>query len=687
MKWMNKVSVASLAVGCLAAAVLSGGCATTRPKRVVERADWALDHTPLNRNAAQLSNDSAEHLAWAKAWRSRILEVKGPRTVENTLVPYNEMMMHIDATLSENSVLANVHPDKDVRTVAEESEQKAQKFVTALELDRDLYEAFSAVDVSHADEETQYMLFKLLRDFRRAGVDKDEATRTRIAELNDEIVKIGQDFQRSLRDGQRKIEVDGSTDLTGLPADWIAKHPADANGKVVVTTDYPDYIPFMTYAQNADARRRLDYEFLNRGYPKNIDVLNRLIEKRAELATILGYSSWADYAIADKMMGSADHASKFINRIVGIEKDPTARDLEGLLARKRQDDPNATAIGNWEHTYYETKVRNEKYSFDPQEARAYFNFPDVLHGVLEVTSRMFGVTYKQVHGLNLWHPSVTAWNVYDHGKLIGRFYLDLHPRPNKYGHAAQFDYRTGIEGVRLPQGVLVCNFPNPADSPDGVALMEHHQVVTFFHEFGHLLHAIFAGHNHWIGTSGISTEWDFVEAPSQMLEEWCYNVDALRLFAKNYKTGKPIPLELVHKLDAARNFGKGVWTARQMFFTALSLNYYNRDPKNLDTTALMRELAGKYSPYEYPADTHLQCGFTHLDGYSAYYYTYIWSLVIAKDLLSRFQNEGFLNEKTALAYRKAVLEPGGSKPAAELIADFLGRPFSFRAFTAWLDKR
>ena len=209
---------------------------------------------------------------------------------------------------------------------------------------------------------------------------------------------------------------------------------------------------------------------------------------------------------------------------------------------------------------------------------------------------------------------------------------------------------------------------------------------TFFHEFGHLLHTIFAGHRRWIGNSGITTEWDFVEAPSQLLEEWTYDVEALQLFARHYITGRPISTDLVRRLRRASDFGKGLYTAHQMFYAAVSLNFYNRDPSSMDTTDLMVELQKRYSPFPYVEDTHFQCSFGHLDGYSAYYYTYMWSLVIAKDLFSKFEARGLLDRETTMHYRRSILDPGGSKKAADLIEDFLGRPFSFDAFQEWLNR-
>jgi thimet oligopeptidase len=660
------------------------GCASSGEMSKPLDARWALSVTPLDRSAAQLDNDTAEHLAWAKTYRKRLLGADGPRTIANTLVPYNQMMMHLDASKNECELLARVHPDEGVRMTAEEGEQEAAKYLTELKLDRDLYAAFQALDVSGADDATQFLVHKILRDFRRAGVDQPTDTRRRAAALNDDIVKLGQAFAKNTREDQREILLDSPAELDGLPADWIEKHQPQADGKIHVSTKYPDYAPFMTYARNATARKAIYQQFKNRGYPQNIETLDQLIAKRHELATLLGYPHWAAYATEDKMIETAERARAFIDKITETSRGPALRDYTFLLEQKKRDDPNASKVADWEKGYYERQVKAERFSFDPQAVRPYFNFRDVLSGLFDLTQKLFGVTYRKVEGVKLWHEDVTAWDVFEGEKQLGRFYLDLHPRENKYGHAAQFDYRTGIAGVRLPQAALVCNFPNPRSSSNGVALMEHDDVVTLFHEFGHLLHTIFSGHRKWMGNSGINTEWDFVEAPSQMLEEWCYDVDALRLFAKHYETGRPIPGELVENLRRAADFGKGLYAAHQMFYAAVSLNYYNRDPQDLDTTDLLMELQDVYSPFDYEEGTHFQCSFGHLDHYSAFYYTYMWSKVIAKDLFSKFEREGVLNTDTSRHYRKTILDPGGSKKAGMLIEDFLGRPYSFDAYKTWL---
>jgi thimet oligopeptidase len=268
---------------------------------------------------------------------------------------------------------------------------------------------------------------------------------------------------------------------------------------------------------------------------------------------------------------------------------------------------------------------------------------------------------------------------------LGRIYLDMHPRPNKYKHAAQFSLQKGVEGKQLPEGVLVCNFADPKTS-DGPALMEHDQVVVMFHEFGHLVHHIMSGHGKWAYFSGGSYEWDFIEAPSQMLEEWAWDPATLQSFALNVQTREPISVELAQKAKDANEFGKGFGARTQMFYAAMSLQFHEANPDTLDFLKKQVELQKKYALWPYMEGTHMYAGFGHLNGYSATYYTYMWSLVIAKDLFSEFQKHGLFDVDTATRYRDKVLKPGGSKDAADLIKDFLGRPFNFDAYEKWMNK-
>jgi thimet oligopeptidase len=474
-------------------------------------------------------------------------------------------------------------------------------------------------------------------------------------------------------------------DLVGLPTDYIAALAPEGNGKVTITTDYPDVFPFLSYAKAGRAREAVWRAFNTRAHPQNLAVLGRLLEKRYELVTLLGYSSYAAYATENKMIATASAAREFIDKIARAAESRGKNDVAVLLERKRRDEPAAARLEAWDSAYYQDRVKAERYQFDAQAARPYFEFARVLQGVLEVTGRLFGLDYRRLEGAPAWHADVSVFDVHDagSGKLLGRIYLDLHPRDGKYKHAAQFALVSGRRGQPLPEGALLCNFPKAGAQP---ALLEHTEVSTLFHEFGHLLHHVLGGHTRWAGLSGVRTEWDFVEAPSQMLEEWTLDAAVLQTFAKHYQTGEPIPAAMVERMRAADEFGKGLLVRRQMFLAALSLELHDRDPRGLDTTKAMAELQERYSPFPYTEGTFMQCSFGHLEGYSAAYYTYMWSLVIAKDLFTVFEERGLFDQQAAARYRRAVLEPGGGKPAAALVEDFLGRPYDFRAYQAWLDR-
>jgi len=617
--------------------------------------------------------------ARAEAERAR---AAGPREAAETLGAFDAAFAALGEAASRASLARNVHPDPALRDAAEACEQEVDALSTELSLDRGLYDALAALDVSGEDAATRHLVTKSLRDFRRAGVDRDEPTRGRVRALREELVRIGQEFGRNIKDDVRRISLDPA-DLEGLPDDWRRAHPPGPDGKVTVTTDNTDYVPFMTYARSERAREALWRLYRLRGHPGNLDVLSRMLTRRAELARVLGYPSWAAYVTEDKMIGSAEAAAGFVERIARASEARMRRDFAQLLARKRADAPGAERVEPWDSAFLQERVKAEQFGFDSQSVRPYLEYARVKDGVLDTTARLFGIAYRRVEGAASWHPDVEVHDVLEEGRLLGRIHLDMHPREGKYKHYAQFTLASGQEGVRLPEGVLVCNFPRPA--PGAPALMEHGDVKTFFHEFGHLLHHVLGGHTRWAGQSGVATEWDFVEAPSQMLEEWVWDPEVLARFARHVDTGEPIPAPLVRRMKAADEYGKGLMVRQQMFYAAASLELHQREPEGLDTTALVAALQERYTPFRHVEGTYFQESFGHLDGYSAIYYTYMWSLVIAKDLFGPFRAAGLMDPAVARRYRKAILEPGGSKPAAELVKDFLGRPHAFDAFAAWLE--
>lgn len=353
-----------------------------------------------------------------------------------------------------------------------------------------------------------------------------------------------------------------------------------------------------------------------------------------------------------------------------------------LLAERQKTDPGAKEIGDYEVSHLSELVRRSQYNFDSQVVRPYFPFAEVKKGILDTAATLFQVSFKQEPGVPAWDSSVETWDVVDHRTVIGRFYLDMHPRPGKYSHAEMAPVLDGIRRKQLPEAILVCNFPKPTASDPG--LMEYSDVVTFFHEFGHLMHHVLGGQQQWAGISGISMESDFVEAPSQMLEEWMRSPQVLASFAKHYKTGEPIPAELIARMNRASAFGRGSWVANQSNYTAVSYDIYKDTPQNVDLNTVCHDDARRYTPFTPLPGTHMYASFGHLAGYSSAYYTYLWDKVIAEDFFLQFNHSNLLAGDAPMRYHHVVLEPGGSMSANDLVKDFLGRPQNMDAFQKWM---
>jgi thimet oligopeptidase len=659
-----------------------------------------------------------DDVALARAEAERLAALPRPAQALAALSAYDGAFGALGEAGARASLARNVHPDAAVRDAAEKAEQEIDAAATELSLDRRLYDALRSIDLAGLDPASRHLAEKALRDFRRAGVDRDDATRARVKELRDELTRIGQEFGRNIKDDVRKLRLDPA-ELDGLPDDFRRAHPPGPDGQVELTTDNTDYVPFVTYARSARAREALWRLYRQRAHPKNLDVLSRLLARRAELARLLGYPSWAAYATEDKMIGSDAAAAELIEKVSAAAAGRLERDYAQLLARLRKEAPGAERVQAWDSAYLQDRVKAEEYGFDARSVRPYFEYGRVKEGVLALVGRLFGVSFRPVADAGAWHPEVEAFDVVDatpeeggsaarraeakpehseeggsaarraeakpehsEPRELGRVYLDMHARDGKYKHYAQFTLSNGVAGARLPEGVLVCNFPRPGAEP---ALLEHGDVKTFLHELGHLMHHVLGGHVRWSTQSGVATEWDFVEAPSQMLEEWVWDPEALASFARHLETGEPIPAELVRRMRAADEYGKGLAVRQQMFYAALSLELHRRDPAALDPTRLVAELQERYTPFRHVEGTWFHASFGHLDGYSAIYYTYMWSLVIAKDLFRPFRDEGLFAKGPAVRYRREVLERGGERPAADLVRAFLGRPFTFDAFAAWLE--
>ncbi|MDX6319759.1 MAG: thimet oligopeptidase [Nocardioidaceae bacterium] len=621
-----------------------------------------------------LADRCSRRLADARAAvESLTSDASGAREPLETIQLWNDVTIALGDALSAATVLIQVHPDDSIRSQAETAAQEAKRLATDISLDRAVYDVLAGVESAGLDRAAARALRLALRDFARAGVDGDEPTRRRLRDLSEQETVLGQRFSKNIRDDVRSIYVEPSR-MGGLPQDYVDAHPPDHDGRHRVTTDYPDVLPFLAFAHDREARRELYVAFLSRGWPDNDAVLRELLDLRDEHATLLGFDDWASYDADVKMIGSAAAIGAFIDEIAGAADRPGRRDRDIVLHRLRHDHPDAGAVDRADATYYAEVIRRERYGVDAQQVRRYFDFEKVRAGLLEVTGRLFGLVYTPVPEAGRWHRDVAVYDVAADGRALGRIYLDLHPREGKFKHAAQFDLVSGVSGRQLAEGVLVCNVPRE--------LLEHRDVVTLFHEFGHLIHHVVAGGHEWVRFSGVATEWDFVEAPSQLLEEWAWDVDVLRSFATD-ESGEPIPAELVARMRAANDFGRAYQARTQLFFASVSYRLHQGRVDDID--ALIRRLEAEYDLFAHVEGTHFQASFGHLETYTSAYYTYMWSLVIAKDLFSAFAAAGLFDAATARRYRDTVLAAGGSRDAAALVADFLGRPYDSAAFTRWLE--
>jgi thimet oligopeptidase len=640
-------------------------------------------------SAEELRRMGEGRIARATAQLDQLGAPGGARTIDGFLDPLNRLLTEVRDLSAHGSFLFAVHPEEATRRAGRDVSEAADRFFNSYRVNEVAYRALSELDFTGADPTCRFAVWKMLRDMRRAGVEKDRASRTRLLALNNEIDRVSNEFTENIASSRRTIEVCERSSLIGLPDDYLRSHPAGPDGRVRLTTDYPDFQPVMTYCDDADVRRRLLMEFANRAYPENLPVLKRLLALRHEFATSLGYASYAAYALEDKMMRTPEAAETFLARVGTLTRAAAIADTQRLLARKRKDHPEATRIENWDiglfaDGYYGAKIRTERFGVDMKQLRAYLPYGQVRAGLFELCGQLFGLRFDRNTSVELWHSTVEAYDVLRDGRRIGRFYLDMTPREGKYNHAACFGVREGLQGIQLPQSALVCNFLDPSVDPE-TARMEYGDVVTFFHEFGHLLHAMLSGHVRWLYNSQSLIEWDFVEAPSQLFEEWARDPATLRRFARDPDTGEGIPIDLLERMKASESFGRPSRWARQVALSEASLQFYLRDPEGSDPSKILRDSYDRHTPIPLDPAYHPEASWGHLTGYSAFYYTYVWSLAIARDLLRPFEETGTLADPDlARRYAQEILSPGSERPAKELVEAFLKREFNFDAFERWV---
>ena len=662
-------------------------CGAATPLALAEPAAAPAAGSPAYLHAWDGGDDPAALERWVRMHMdradgdiARLTAVKGARTTANTLRPYDDAFNELTFATSQASVLYGVGATKELRDKAQALTQTANAALTALSLNPDVYHALAAVPAP-ADAATRHYLEHTLLEYRLAGVDKDDATRAKIKVLQDKITELGLAFERTVHDDVRTVLVDKGQ-LGGLPPDYLAAHLPDAKGQVKISTDPPDAWPAEKFADNAELRHKVFLAGESVGYPANEKTLRALLEARAELAHLLGYATWADLAMADQMMGTPAKLRDYLKQIDATSRESGAREDAALLAFARERDPSLKQISAADARYWQEQYRRAKFNFDSQSVRPYFPYAAAERGVIATASQLFHVDIRPVSGVRTWHPSVTTYDVYDGKVRLGRIYLDMHPREGKDKWFSTQLLTAGVLHRQLPEGALVCNFPGGKTGDPG--LMQYSDVVIFLHEFGHLMHHVIGGQNSYAGEGGFNVEGDFIEAPSQMLEEFFHDYGVLSSFARHYQSGAVLPQELYARMNRADTYGRASGQQRQLMYTAVSLDFHTLPPATLDFDAVYRRDFERFSSFAFVAGDHLWASFTHLNGYSSNYYTYVLDKVIALDFFAQFDPRDLLGGPAGMRYRQAVLAPGATRPAAQLARDFLGREPNLEAYRRWM---
>ena len=613
------------------------------------------------------------------------------RNFENTMGAYDEMFANFNAIASPIYLMAYTHPDSAIRNQAQEANTALSQFVNEISLNEDLYKAIKSyskrTEADQLKSHQRKFLNETIIEFERNGFALSKSDRDHLKVIKDQLAALSDQFSENIAAEDDFLEVDAD-DMEGLPVDYKEAHE-QAGGIYKIDLSYPSYGPFMKYSKSESARKALFMKYQNRAAPENLEVLQQLLEKRGEMSNLLGYDSYSAYILADRMAQDPAMVWEFEENLKDDLREKTELDVAELQAAKKANGDGIDQIKPWERSYYFNLLLKENYELDAEEVKQYFALDDVIKGLFDLTKTLFELEYKEILQPSVWQEDVRMFEVYQDKKLKGIFYLDLHPRANKYNHAACFSIINGrltSKGYQIPMASLVCNFPEATSEKP--ALMPHSEVETFFHEFGHVLHQMLTtAELH--AQSGTNVARDFVEAPSQIFENWAWNYDVLKNFSRHYKSGQILPKPLFDKMLAAKKVGSGISATGQVFLGTYDLTLHDQfDPNSGETTTdVLRRVHNEVLPYPYQEGTHFQAAFGHLDGYGSSYYGYMWSLVYAQDMFSIFSENGILNKEIGLRYRDIILARGSSEKAINLVREFLGRAPNNKAFLKELGLR
>ena len=639
-------------------------------------ADALYDYTSVT--PAWVGSETDDAIATADELVAGAVASAGSPSFEKTLLPLELAGARLVEAYGRGAFMGQAHPDADVREAGTEAEERINKWRVAVVFRRDLYRAVSAfADTDEAralTNEDARLLEHWLRDFRRAGHELSDDDRAELEGLRTRLVEVQVAFQRNLNDFRDGIDVTREQ-LAGLSDAYVERlKPGSRKGTYRVSLDYPELNPFMQQAHDRELRRELFTKDWRKAVDANRPLLEEALDLRRRIAALLGEPTWADYAIEVKMARTPARVRAFYEELLPSLQGTLAKELAVLEERMHRDGHDGP-ITSWDWRYYDETLRREEYGIDQERVAEYLPLEPVIDGMFALTGEVFGLEYRKVPDARVWHESVRLYEILDResGRTIAHFYADLHPRDGKFTHAAAYalvaGHRAADGSSVAPVSAILANFTPPSATQP--ALLRHREVETLFHEFGHILHMSLS-RAAYARFSGAETEWDFVEAPSQIMEHWTWEPSVLRRFARHHSTGEPIPDELLDQMLRARWVNIGMSVAMQAFYGQVDLALHAEPTVPDPDEALRRTYAVTGMPY--PEGTFMLAGFGHLiDGYDAGYYGYLWAEVIGDDMFGRFAREGVTSPEVGMAYRRMVLEPNGSLDGDELVRGFLGR--------------
>ena len=606
------------------------------------------------------------------------------RTFENTIMGYERAFDNYGNALGMSGFLSYVSTDKQFRDAANDLQMQISQYMVDVATRRDVYKAIREyTDTNPRLDPVQAKLVKeMLIGFKNSGMDLNDADLETFKALNKEKAEYIIKFDKNIQEYKDPLAVT-QEQLQGLGEDYIKKLSKTDDGKYLVTLDYPDYVPFMQNADDEQARKELEFKFNRRGGQENVGLLEKTLTLRREIARLLGYKNHAELRLEDRMAKNPKTVMAFLKDLQKKLKPLGKKEDKEMIAYKNsKTGKNSRTLYSWESGYWSNKFRKENLELDSEKIKEYFPSQVVIDGMLDLFGGVFGITFEPVD-IPVWHPDVKAFKIKDKasGELVAYFYMDLYPREGKYKHAACFGLVEGEEKqdgtYQIPFVAIVANLNKP--SGDTPSLLKHSEVETLFHEFGHVLHNALTKAK-YSAFSGTSVSWDFVEAPSQMLERWAWDPQVLKKISRHYQTGESLPDDLIKRMIAAKNFGAGGMYLRQDFFAQYDMTLHTADTTP-DTTKLYFELTKKIRGLPLTKGTIPQASFGHImGGYDAGYYGYLWSEVIAEDFFGEFKKNGIFNPETGLKFRREILEKGGTLDEEKMVENFLGRPADNKPF-------